>query len=566
VSAQATSLPRPAAESGLTRSAGAGWLGLGPALGLVGITMVLPVLALIWTSVGAGEFTLEHYARILTSPAYRIPLINTFAIAGMVTVGCIVFAYPVAYIMATLGPIATRIVTLVVLLPFWTSALVRTTAWIILLQRRGVLNTLLESTGLIDEPLTFVFNLSGVLIGMIHVLMPFMVLPLWAAFRSIDRNMLSAAESLGARPISVFRHVLAPLTAPGVVAGAIIVFMNALGFYITPALLGGPKQTMIAMMIQFHLQERLDWAMAAALSITLLAMTLAVFALFQRFFGIDRLWGGAAGGEQTDTLATASAYRRSPAGWFVVAAGVLVGVFLIAPIVLVFPMSLSHSPFLVFPPPSYSWRWYLNLTASSKWADALGNSLVVAAIAVPLATGIGTAAAVGVTRVAQRWRTAIETLLVLPLVVPAIVFAVALYYLFAPIGLANSRFGLALGHAVLGLPFVFLTVRAGLRGFDGTLELAASSLGAPWRVMFREIMLPHLAPGIAAGAMFAFITSFDEVILAIFLTDVRSRTLPKLMFEGVAHEIDPTITAVASLLILFSILFFLLSLLVKPSR
>lgn len=539
-----------------------------PALLLVAILLVAPIASLFAYSFSQDGFSLAPYLKILESPAYRVPLLNTFAISAMVTLGCVVFGYPLAYVMATLGPNAARLIVFIVLLPFWTSALVRTTAWIILLQRRGVVNSVLTSTGLVEEPLAFIFNLSGVLIGMIHVLMPFVVLPLYAAFRSIDRNLLRAAEGLGASPGAVFRRVILPLTAPGAVAGAIIIFMNALGYYITPALLGGPKQTMIAMMIQFHLQEQLDWAMAAALSITLLALTLLVFWQFQRLFGLDRLWGGLSGGDQSDTLGSSGGrgYRRSGAGWLVVACGLLVAVFLIAPIIMVFPMSFSRSPFLVFPPPSYSWRWYERMFDTPKWAEALGNSIEVAAIAVPLAVVVGTAAAIGTTRVPLRWRGAIEAALVLPLIVPTIVFAVALYYLFAPLGITSSKPGLALGHAVLGLPFVFLTVRAQLKSFDRNLELAALSLAAPWWTMFRRVMLPHLAPAIAAGALFAFVTSFDEVILAIFLTDVSSRTLPKLMYEGVAHEIDPTITAAAVLLILASFLFLLVSLVFRRRR
>lgn len=544
-----------------------GWLLTGPALVLVVGLMVLPVVLLLAYSVG-GDAAFAPYIKIFTSPAYRVPLINTFVISALVTIGCVIVSYPLAYMMATMGPVAAQIVMFVVLLPFWTSALVRTTAWIILLQRQGVLNTLLTSTGLIDEPIAFVFNLSGVLIGMIHVLMPFVVLPLYAAFRGVDRNLLLAAESLGAGTPSIVRRIILPLTAPGVIAGGIIVFMNALGYYITPALMGGPQQTMIAMMIQFNLQEQLDWGMAAALSATLLTLTLLVFWQFQRVFGLERLWGGLEGADQTDTLGARAGegYRRGFGGWVTVACGLLVAIFLIAPIILIFPMSLSRSPFLVFPPPSYSWRWYENLYGTSKWAEALWNSIQVAAVAVPLATIAGTIAAIGANRLAPAKRVAIESVLVLPLVVPTIVFAVALYYLLAPLGLTTSKLGLALGHAVLGLPFVFLTVRAALKSFDRNLELAAYSMGASWLAMARRVLLPHLAPAIIAGALFAFITSFDEVILAIFLTNVDSRTLPKLMYEGVAHEIDPTITAVAVLLVLASIVFFVASLILRRAR
>ncbi len=546
----------------------AGWAAAAPALLLIAILLLGPILYVFVLSFAKDGISFELYGRILTSPAYRVPILNTFVIATLVTLGCIAAAYPLAYMMATLGPNAARIIAFVVLLPFWTSALVRTTAWIILLQKQGLLNTILTSTGLVDEPVQFIFNLSGVLIGMIHVLMPFVVLPLYAAFRTVDRNLLLAAESLGAPPGAVFRRVIAPLTAPGVIAGAIIVFMHAIGYYITPALLGGPKQTMIAMMIQYHLSERLDWGMAAALSITLLAITLVMFWQFQRRFGLDRLWGGMEGAGSGDNLGAAGgkAYRRGAAGRLVVGAGTLVALFLLAPIVMVFPMSLSRSPFLVFPPPAYSWRWYENLFATDKWADAFLSSLEVAAIAVPLATVAGTAAALGAGMLAPRRQRQIETLLVLPMIVPTIVVAVALYYLYAPLRVTGTKLGLAMGHALLALPFAFVTVRASLRSFDNAQALAAYSLGASWPAMFRRVQLPHILPGIVAGAVFAFVTSFDEVILAIFLTDIESRTLPKLMYEGVAHDIDPTITAVAALLILASIGILVVSLSIRRRR
>jgi putative spermidine/putrescine transport system permease protein len=554
-----------AASLAQARRRRAGWAALAPALLLIAILLLGPIVYVFVLSFAKDGLSIELYGRIAASAAYRVPIINTFVISVLVTAGCVVAAYPLAYMMATLGPNAARIIAFVVLLPFWTSALVRTTAWIILLQKQGVLNSILTSTGVVDEPVQFIFNLSGVLIGMIHVLMPFVVLPLYAAFRTVDRNLLLAAESLGAAPSAVFRRVIAPLTAPGVLAGAIIVFMHAIGYYITPALLGGPKQTMIAMMIQYHLSERLDWGMAAALSITLLAITLAIFWVFQSRFGLDRLWGGLEGAGEGDALGErdGTAYRRSGAGWLVVGAGALVALFLLAPIVMVFPMSLSRSPFLVFPPPDYSWRWYANLAATDKWADAFLNSLEVAAIAVPLATAAGTAAALGAHALAPRRQRQVEAILVLPMIVPTIVVAVALYYLYAPFRATGTKLGLALGHALLALPFAFITVRASLKSFDGALALAAYSLGARWGAMFRRVQLPHIRPGIAAGAVFAFVTSFDEVILAIFLTDIESRTLPKLMYEGVAHEIDPTITAVAVLLILASVAILLLSLVAR---
>jgi len=538
-----------------------------PLLLLLGLFFILPVLGIFKSSViGADGFSLDHYTHLLTTPVYRQVLFNTLFIAVLVTLLSVLLSYPLAYLLATVGPTMTRVLLVVVLLPFWTSALVRTTAWIILLQRNGVLNSLLLGSGVLDEPAAFVYNLSGVLIGMTHVLMPFVVLPLYAAFRSLDRSLIQAAEGLGAGPYPIFLRIIAPLTAPGVVAGALIVFMNAIGYYITPALMGGPGQTMIAQMISFNILEQLDWGLAAALSTVLLGVTLIIFFVFQQAFSIDRLFGGGEANSRVGEPLSGSSGRRTLGGKLSVIAALTVAFFLILPVIIVFPMSLGSSPFLSFPPSEYSWRWYNEFFANPKWLKSLYNSLEVAALAVGMAVVAGTAAAIGVSRLHWRSKTFIEAFFILPLIIPAIVLAVSLYYFFAPLGLIGSPFGLALGHALLASPFVFITVRAALKSFDINMELAALGLGASWGAMFRRVMLPSIMPGIAAGAVFAFIVSFDDVILALFLTNIRTRTLPKLMFEGVAHEIDPTIIAVSALLILVTILILTLNILLSRWR
>jgi putative spermidine/putrescine transport system permease protein len=187
-----------------------------------------------------GTLTLAHYRHVLDTPIYRIVLGNTFTIAAAVTLSCVVMSYPLAYLMATVPPAAARLLFFAVLLPFWSSALVRTAAWIALLGKNGSLNTLLTSVGILDAPIAFLYNFTGVMIGMTHVLMPFVVLPLYASFRAMDITLVQAAQSLGARSASILRQVVLPLTSPGAIAGAIIVFMNAVGYYITPSLMGGP--------------------------------------------------------------------------------------------------------------------------------------------------------------------------------------------------------------------------------------------------------------------------------------------------------------------------------------
>ena len=528
------------------------WLAVVPLGVLLAVLFVWPAALLLGLSFGEDGFTLEHYARIAEVPVYRRVLFNTFAISLAVTGLAVVLSYPLAYLLATVGPQTRKILFVVVLLPFWTSALVRTTAWIILLQRNGVLNEILTGTGLVDQPIAFVYNLSGVLIGMTHVLMPFVVLPLYAAFRSIDGSLIEAAEGLGAGPYAVARRIILPLTAPGVIAGATIVFMNSIGYYITPALMGGPGQTMVAMLIADNIHRDLNWGLAAALSVVLLISTLAIFAVFQRLFGLDRLLTESGGG-RVGAAWHASSRGRSHGGWGTAVAGVLVALFLLAPIVVVFPMSLGSSPFLSFPPAEYSLRWYENFFTTPKWMNGVWNSLQAAAVAVSVAVVLGTAAALGVSRVARWARPWLETVFILPLVVPVIILAVGLFYLLAPLGVLGNPMTLGLTHAVLASPYVFITVRAALKGFDPNLELAALNLGASWPTMFRRVMLPIIAPGMIAGGVFAFVTSFDDVVLALFLTNVRSRTLPRAMYEGIAHEIDPTIIAASALIILLTI-------------
>ncbi|MEI4472974.1 ABC transporter permease subunit [Frigidibacter sp. MR17.24] len=529
-----------------------------PLVVLLAVLFIWPVLLLMGLSFGEDGFTLEHYRRLLEVPLYRRVLGNTFLIAAMVTVLCVAFSYPVAYLLATVGERTRKILFVMVLLPFWTSALVRTAAWIVILQRNGILNSVLQSSGLTDDPIAFVYNLSGVLIGMTHVLMPFVVLPLYAAFRAIDASLVLAAQSLGASALSVARRVILPLTAPGVIAGATIVFMNAIGYYITPALMGGPGQTLISMLITQNINVDLNWGLAAALSVVLLVSTLVIFAAFQRAFGLDRLFAGGGGRGAAQPFGLQG--RRSGGGWIAAAVGLVVLALLVAPIVLVFPMAASNSPYLQFPPPSYSLRWFANFFDDPKWIRSIWNSLKAASVAVPLSVAIGTAAAIGTSRLPARLRPWMETIFVLPMVVPVILLGVGLYYMLSPLGVLGSPYTLGLAQTALCAPYVFITVRAALKGFDPSLELAAMNLGAGWGTMFRRIMLPAIAPGIAAGAIFAFIQSFDDVVLALFLTNVRSRTLPRAMYEGVAHEIDPTINAASALIILFTILVLALNL------
>jgi putative spermidine/putrescine transport system permease protein len=220
---------------------------------------------------------------------FRNVLGRTLWISGVVTLVCLLLGYPVAYYIARQTPTRAALLLFLVLLPFWTSLLVRTVAWVVLLQREGILNSLLLSLGLITEPIGMIFNRFAVYVAMVHVLLPFMVLPLFAVMKGISPSYMRAASSLGATPFTAFRRVYMPQTLPGVGAGCLMVFIQALGYYITPALVGGADDQMISYFIAFYASKTVNWGMAAALSIMLLAATLALYAVYDRLVGVDKM-------------------------------------------------------------------------------------------------------------------------------------------------------------------------------------------------------------------------------------------------------------------------------------
>jgi putative spermidine/putrescine transport system permease protein len=227
--------------------------------------------------------------------------------------------------------------------------------------------------------------------------------------------------------------------------------------------------------------------------------------------------------------------------------------FLIAPILAVMPLSFNSVPFFTYPMPGLSLRWYRDFFLTDRWQGALHNSLIVASSTTVLAMILGTLAALGLSRANFPLRTAVMSLLISPIIVPVVITAVGMYFFFAEVGLLNTYTGLILAHTVLAAPFVVITVTATLIGFDHSLSRAGASLGASPTMVFFKVILPLILPGMISGALFAFGTSFDEVVVVLFVASPEQRTLPKVMFAGIREMISPTITAAATVLILVSI-------------
>jgi putative spermidine/putrescine transport system permease protein len=243
------------------------------------------------------------------------------------------------------------------------------------------------------------------------------------------------------------------------------------------------------------------------------------------------------------------AHRRI---WLIIVAGLVLG-FLVLPVLIVIPISFSASSLLEFPPQSYSLRWYQAFFGSVEWRDAAWMSIRVAVLTTLSATPLGVAAAYGLHLTESRFTNALRLMVLAPLLVPTILTAVGIFYVYALLGLNNTLLGIVSAHTMLALPFVVVSVGAGLRSYDMAQERVARSLGAPWLRAFWSITLPQIKFPVASGALLAFITSFDEVIVSFFISGGEMSTLPRRMFNALRDQIEPTIAAISTMLVVLSV-------------
>ncbi|CDZ40809.1 ABC-type spermidine/putrescine transport system, permease component I [Neorhizobium galegae bv. officinalis] len=543
------------------------WLLLPGALFLAAL-FIAPLLILFLLSLGMPNWTFANFQRIADNPAYFSVLRTTLEISVSVTILAFVLGYPIAYMLTTGGSRVRSFLLLAVVLPYFTSVLARTFAWIVLLGRGGIVNEMLLQTGLISQPVTMLYNRVGVIIGMTHIIMPLMILPMSTVMAGIDQRLMRAARANGASPLAAFMTVFLPLSLPGVIAGILLVFIYCLGFYITPALLGGLSDLMITMEISSQVVEQLNWNFGSALSMVLLVVVLFILWVGSRFFPIDQLLGFS-----TDESGKSTARREVGTRWLMAlgsransiekwipsfcgygipSLACFLGVLLLLPVMIVAYLSFSSSNYFEFPAPGYSLRNYQAYFSDPLWIGATFTSLRVAVMAATLATLLGAMLAFGLSRGRVRGRGAMVALVLSPIIMPTVVVAVATYFLLARVGLQGTEFGLALGHAVHAIPFVVVIVVANLRDLNPTYERAARSLGASPLATFRTITTPLVTPALVVAAFFAFLTSFDDVVYVLFLGIGKITTLPMRMWDGIKQDVNPTISAVATLQIVLA--------------
>ncbi|WP_052261945.1 ABC transporter permease [Leisingera sp. ANG-M1] len=265
---------------------------LAPALLFLVLMFLVPLGMFLSQSLFDPHFTLENYQKAFTRPVYMKILWRTLVVSGETTLICLLIGYPVAFVMAHGSDRVKMMVTALVLIPFWTNILVRMFAWMALLGRNGVINRGLMETGLTDAPIPMLFNQFSVTIGMVHFMLPYMILPLYSVMTNIPQSLMDAAANLGANTRRTFLRVYLPLSLPGIGAGVLLVFILSLGFFVTPALLGGPQNTMLAQIIELEINDSVDWGFGAALSTILLVLTVALYALYDRFLSAEKIYEG----------------------------------------------------------------------------------------------------------------------------------------------------------------------------------------------------------------------------------------------------------------------------------
>src|SRR6516164_3909958 len=417
------------------------------------------------TKVFLPELTFDNYRKIFD--LYYARLFGRTLRLGLITTAvCVVLGYPLAYCLARASPRWQAMGLFLLIMPLTVSAVIRIFGWIVILGRKGLVNLALMALGL--EPVKLLYNETAVVIGLVNIFVPFMVLPIMASIERIPPSLEEAAQNLGANWYRMFGRVILPLSLPGLISGCLLVYSLSISAFVTPALMGNPRERMVGQQIYDEVLVSFNWPGAASLSLTLVLVSAALM------FGA--------------------------------------------------------------------------LFASSAFVTAFFRvSLVVGLLAAALAVVLGTSAALGLVRFRFFGREAVETFFLAPLLVPEILLGAALYLLYARLAVQASIWTLLCGHLVICTPYVIRSITAGLVGMDPRLEEAAMSLGATRVQAFFKVTLPLLRSSLVSGAIFAFIISFSDINLALFLSGPQSTSLPVHIFSQIQWQGDPTIAAASSM-------------------
>lgn len=492
------------------------------------------------------EWNLSNYAEVFRQSAYPKVLLRTLWIAALTTVVTTVTAYPMAYFMARCTSTWRSVLLVLLMVPFWTSTLIRNYAWIAILGQNGAINRLLISIGIIDQPLTLLYTTGAVVTAAVYLYYPFAVLSIYSSLDKIGTDIEQAARDLGATPFQVFRRITLPLSLAGVQAAVVFVFVPTLGLFVTPQLLGGARATMIGN-LQVSLFHTLNFGLGSAVSILLLLVVLLIFGILGRSLDLESVYGGGTG-KQVGT-----AIQTGTRNWILNGYAALVYIFLFAPITVLVLFSFNSSPAASFPLQGFTLQWYYDLFRNEFMLSTLRNSLIIAVATAVLSVMLAAPAAYAVVRNDFVGRRLLRQLMILPMVVPPLMLGVGMLQLFSTAGITPSILTVISGHITYVVPYAFIMISAQQYGFDRRIEEAASDLGAsPWAAA-RRVVVPLMWPAIFAAALFAFTLSLDEFIIT-FLLSGSTGTLPLHIWGQLRTDVSPEVNALGTLIVTTAIL------------
>lgn len=529
-------------------------LGL-PAIAFVGLFAIWPILNFLAESfVDGGRGSLVHYRILASSGTFAAVMARTLATAATVTAICVVLAYPVAYALTKASGAMKTVLIGLVALPYLTSVIVRTYAWAAILSLEGPLNSTLVALGILDRPLLLGHSDFGTMIGMIHILLPIAVLTLWSTLQKIDLMQQTVAASLGATKIEAFLTVFLPQSARGLTAVASLVYILALGAYVIPATLGGTRGLLFAQMVVEQATSLLNWNLAGAMATVMLAAAVVPVVLFaawraasRRLFAKDSVGRLGSLVERTVLpLLNRIPDRLWTHAWR--SATLTILVFLLLPQLVVVLFSFGPERQITLPPAYWTFDGYGNTLSDPSWTEPLRRSLVYAAVDAAIAALLGTLAAYGFARGRPTWGRVGTALLVAPVILPEIVFAIG-YFIFANRwGLSGTAAGIILGQAAGTVGLVVVMLSGTVRQIDVSLEDAASMCGAPrWRVL-GDVVVPLMAPGILVAVVYGFLHALDNLVLPLFIAGTND-TAPVRMFLSLQEELTSSPAVIASILI-----------------
>ena len=489
-----------------------------------------------------------NYSRVFDS--IYVPVLLRSVGFALATVGlCLLIGYPVAYYIAVFGGRWKNVLVAMVVLPFFVNYLVRTYAWIAMLGDEGLVN------GLFGSDVRFINTPYAVIGGLVYGYLAFMLLPIYAALDRMDPALIEAGKDLYGSRWQTFLHVTLPHTRQGVYAGMVLVFLPAVGDFVSAQLLGGPDEYMVGNLIQQQFFGAEDWPFGAALTTVMMFFLLGFMILYLRS---ARQGGRGHVSVETAQLPAAQAApaRRAKAfdrPRFLRVFAVLFYTFLFAPIVLVILFSFNSSRSLQnFD--GFSLRWYRAFFESESLRSSLIASVEIALVTMAVATVLGTMLAYGLVRAKTRWSGAANVLMLVPLVTPEIVAGASALLLFTQLGMQLSLTTIMLGHITFSISYVTVVVRGRLASLGPEVENAALDLGATRAQTFVLVTLPELWPAILASGLLVFALSFDDFVMSFFTTGESPQPLPVRIWSAIRFGVTPTINAIGSFMLAVSLL------------